>query len=379
MFLVFFVFSGPPRCSNQDLLAARAIPNTRLVRAFNLTNTFVSDSAETHTIFVGKAISLIKAALEDGWPHLQKVAMDAVDAALHDAGEPEVEFDSFIQDATMRFALVGLLRVGSNAHEFNSRDIRVVAKHITRLWYLSKRSDPIPDHLLTELNAHLRQLIPDEETYPNPLDYLIPVWETTWRVVATTVAYAHRHEYGAIFADLHSLPTINQFRARDHAEPSVEDVVTECMRLHPPSKRIMRSYPMRSFPGSSFVPLFFLKFFMHSFNPILRRECADIGAVLTSKDIWGAQMDIFDPRRWHPERVTEDQTSIKALAFGHGRYKCVASNWAPMAVGILCAALLDRLGRDGDYELVSGQRIGTRDGWDDWKISSKSGRGLDHK
>ncbi|KAF5387016.1 hypothetical protein D9615_002045 [Tricholomella constricta] len=358
---------SPPNSTAQDLLAARAVPNTRLILAFALTNTFVSDNIDIHATFVGSATLLLKAATERGWPHFQQVAIDAVDAALLGGGQ--LSFDVLVQDVTMRVALIGLLGVDTAISELDSRDICMVATLITTLWSLSKKPDHIPPDLLLLLNRHLRRLIPDEQAYPNPLDYLIPVWETLWRVVAVTVAYADKHCYGdKVFAELQRLPTITQFRAFGDSLPSVEWFITEAMRLHPPSKHIARSF-VRPSASTSTLPLFFQTLLTKAIGPLVHRECADIETVLRSEDIWGADADKFDPLRYRPSRVTQEQERIKWLAFGHGRYRCVAAAWAPMAAGIISAAILDRLKVGSDLRLVEGDCVGAREGWRGWYLS----------
>ncbi|KAF8061761.1 hypothetical protein FPV67DRAFT_1422396 [Lyophyllum atratum] len=366
---IHHVFS-PPNASAHDLLVARAAPNARLIRAFSLTNTFVSPSPTIHTAFVGRAALLLKAASERGWPHFQQVAIDAVAASLVDFDR--LKFDVFVQEVTMRVALVGLLGVDVTVDELDACDISIVATNITLLWSLSKKPEPIPLHLLPQLNHHLRRLIPDEVAYPNPLDYLIPVWETLWRVVATTVAYAHRNVYVSnVLAELHDLPTVAQFRAYDDLKPSAEWCVTEVMRLHPPSKHITRASPNPPIASVLPWPMQFLA--DKVLEPLAHHECADIGTVLRSEDIWGEDADAFNPLRYQPNRITREQERIKWLAFGHGRYKCVAAAWAPMAAGIISSAIVDRLNGDSGRHLVAGNCIGTREGWKGWEVSRSSG------
>ncbi|GLB35599.1 putative cytochrome P450 [Lyophyllum shimeji] len=353
---------SPPGATPLDQLAARAASNARLIRALALTNTFVSADPSIHAAFVGRATSFLRLSTGRGWPQFQQVAIDAVDAALLDVDQ--MDFDTFIQDVTMRVALLGLLGVDASVRELDSRDIRFVATHITLLWSLSKKSDPIPPNLLPQLNHHLRLLLPDVEAFPNPLDYLIPVWETLWRVVATTVAYAHRHSLeGDVFEAFHNLPTSAQFRAFCGERPSVEAIVAEAMRLHPPSRHISRT-SLVTHPITSFLPSLIVKII----KPTPRQECADIGTVLRSESIWGEDADIFKPLRYHPNRVTREQEKIKWLAFGHGRYRCVATGWAPMAAGLISASILSRLETGSGRRLVEGEFIGTREGWKGWTI-----------
>ncbi|KAF8875704.1 hypothetical protein BD779DRAFT_1678116 [Infundibulicybe gibba] len=154
----------------------------------------------------------------------------------------------FIQDITLRTMLVGLLQVDSDVIDFAPEDVAVVSKLITNLWARSKTSALIPPHLLKTLNMHLRRLIPDEEQYPNPLDFVIPVWETLWRVVATAVYHLMEDPHARlVFARLHDTPTYEQFQldspapyadpnAKSNATgPSAQDFIAEVMRLYPPA------------------------------------------------------------------------------------------------------------------------------------------------
>lgn len=57
----------PPGVSKISLLQSRASPNTRLVKAFRLTNTFVRDDLETHSEFLHRAKDLLNVA-KGSWP-----------------------------------------------------------------------------------------------------------------------------------------------------------------------------------------------------------------------------------------------------------------------------------------------------------------------
>ncbi|KAG6817043.1 hypothetical protein H0H87_000455 [Tephrocybe sp. NHM501043] len=351
----------PPNASSRDLLVSRALPNTRLIRAFALTNTFVSPEPTIHASFVGRAKSLLKSANERGWTYFQSVAIDAVEEAL--PRDHQMSFDLFVQDVTMRIVLVTLLGVDG---EFDTDDIHVVSALITRLWSLSKKPDPIPAEFLPKLNYHLRRLIPDKDTYPNPLDFVIPVWETLWRVVATIVAYAHNStDSKRIFLNLHATPTISQFRCIDDFQPSVEWFVMEAMRLHPPSKHIARATLSHPFTISSLPCLD--RLITRLFRTRIYHECADIGSILRSSCIWGPDADVFEPLRFHSDRMTHEQEIIKSLPFGYGRYKCVATAWAPMAAGVVSAAILGRL--QSEYYLIPGESFGGREGWMGWAVA----------
>lgn len=356
----------PPGLSNGDLLAARALPNERLIRAFALTNAFVSCETRVHTAFVGNAKALLRAARERGWSHFQNITIQAVEAALH-APSHHLDFDVFVQDVTLRVALVGLLRVEGSVSELASDDIRVVTELITHLWSLSKKPDLIPEDLLPRLNHHLRRLLPDTEAFENPLDYVIPIWETLWRVVATAIAHSHDNQSALdAFAHLHASVTQDQFKAFSGIAPSAEAIIMETMRLHPPSKHITR-FTLSSSPLARLLPGSTQRFLSRHIGYPMKRECADIGTLLRS-NIWGSDANTFDPSRHHPSRLLPEQEATKLLVFGYGRNRCIAGSWAPMAAGVITAAVLDR---KEDYKFVIGRQIGGREGWNGWLIVSQ--------
>lgn len=354
----------PPNTTTAQLLSERAIPNERLRRAFRLTNTFVSPSVDIHRAFVGRAASLLRTAQAQGkgWQHFQEAATQAVQASLPNSA---CDFDAFVEGVTLRTILVGFLDVGWTS--FAEEDITIVATHITRLWSLSKRPEPIPLSQLDTLNFHLRRLIPDEQAYPNPLDFVIPVWETLWRVVVTVLAHVHNDDRGRhIFADFHQNPTDIQFRAYESDQtpsPSVQAFVAEAMRLHPPSKHIGRAkrYPH---PLLSMLPSCVSAAFPQLLGPMCH-DSADIETVQRS-GVWGSDCTMFDPTRHHPLRLIQAQEAT-LLAFGYGKLKCIAAGWAPVAVGVIVAAILDIV--DGKtYEIVAGAHIGGREGWEGWSV-----------
>ena len=262
--------------------------------------------------------------------------------------------------------LVGILQVDKPVHSFSYKDVTLVASGITTLWVSSKKSDPIPPALLEELTTHLRRLVIDETQYPNPLDFVIPTWETLWRVVATTVAYSYRDkDIRKAFMKFNACPSDHSFRGGDQASDSdvsvsVKAVVSEAMRLHPPSKHIGRSKSRTWWP-------FFLENWIQP--GIMRvKRIADIEKLLRC-NIWGADADEFRPSRHHPRLILPDQRQALTFVFGYGPLRCIAASWAPTAAGVISGAILDELDING-YVLEAGAVIGGREleGWNGWMI-----------
>ncbi|KAJ6500775.1 hypothetical protein C8R45DRAFT_1123308 [Mycena sanguinolenta] len=348
----------PPSASLDTLLRSRASPNTRLIRAFHLSNTFVCSDPAVHANFLRKSRSLLRAAKKD-WTAFNGVALHAVELALPDRSTP---FDVFVRSVTLRTIIVGLLDPHVDMTSLVSNDVNIVTNLITDIWILSKKPVPIPEHLLEMLNDHLRRLIPDDDTYPNPLDFVIPTWETLWRFVAVTLTYVHTDpEARRAFLDLTDNPDGDQFCAPklDGTAPSVEDYMSESLRLHPPVKHITR-HIFRQSPLTAFLP----RFIKSRIPPRIETHIADIQSAQRSVL---CESDSSSPEVFDAARFLREPTACDMLAFGAGPLKCAAMNWAPMAAASIVGAILN--GVDGvSYYIVRGERVGDRMGWDGWMV-----------
>ncbi|KAI0345030.1 hypothetical protein BDW22DRAFT_1353869 [Trametopsis cervina] len=327
----------------------------RLVRAFGLTNTFVSSSEDVHAQFTLRARNLISAATpKGGWQSFEDATVEVVNSLLPASPNERIPFDSFVQHVTLKIILHTLFEVPMDS--LDDVGIALISHGINQLWRLSKTPEELPPHLLPAINAHLHAWIPD---IPNPLDFVVPTFETLWRVVAITVALGHKDESAvrALQALLEN-PTKSQFQHFAQEDPSVSAIVAEVMRLYPATKSISRA--------SQEAPPTLLSRAIRSIIP-LRRDpvvlVADIRSVQRDPEIWGTNADEFDPMR-HRTLTGDQQRAL--LGFGLGKLQCVASSWAPVAVGLIAAAVINRL-RDG-VEIVEGEGVGDRDGWDGWAV-----------
>ncbi|KAJ7447829.1 cytochrome P450 [Mycena latifolia] len=349
---------SPPHTSKDTLLRSRASANARLVPAFGLTNTFVSPDPEVHSAFRTQSIHLFQAAQRD-WRQFTNVALQAVELALPDQTIP---FHTFVQTATLSTIIVGLLDPHADISALAANDLEVVSNLITHIWTLSKKPDLIPEQLLQQLNDHLRRLVPDQDAYPNPLDFVIPTWETLWRVVAVTLAHLHADAAACeAFRDLNENPSWLQLRAArmTGTSPTVENYIHEALRLHPPVRHITRL----TFRNST-LTAFLFRFLAARIPPRIYTDIADIESAQRSAS-WGpdAPPEAFDAPRF----LREPSRAGDLLAFGCGPLKCVASQWAPMAAAVITGAILNRVDGVG-HRIVCGRGIGGREGWDGWVI-----------
>ncbi|KAJ7084873.1 hypothetical protein B0H15DRAFT_923543 [Mycena belliarum] len=350
----------PPDTPKDTLLRSRASANARLVGAFHLTNTFVSPDPAVNSAFRTQSSRLLQAAQRD-WRQFSDIALQAVEMALPDR-RLNSPFDGFVATVTLSTIIVGLLEPHADIAALAANDLEIVSNLITHIWILSKKPEPIPPQLLQKLNDHLRHLIPDQLVYPNPLDFVIPTWETLWRVVAAALVHIHRDVIASeAFRDLIENPSFVQFRASRLARtsPSVEDYILETLRLDPPVRHMARK-TVRQSKLTEFLP----RFLAGSIPPQEFTEVADIESAQRSA-FWGDHPETFEAARFRLD--SESVSSGDLLAFGCGPLKCVASQWAPMAVAVIVGAILNRVDGSG-YSIVHGRGVGGRQGWEGWTV-----------
>lgn len=243
----------------------------------------------------------------------------------------------------------------ADPESLDAEGLCIVTDMISRRWAYSKNTDRTAldqDNSLNGANACLGRWVPDRDSYPNPLDFIIPAYETMWRVVAVTVAHVCCHgddNLLDIILRFSEHPTEDQFQffKEEGMEPSMKMIMMETFRLHPPTKRISR---VRATLG-------WKRFFM----PTL--EVADIQAVHQSAQ-YGDNPAKFDPMRFHPSRGLEQP---ELFPFGYGKLSCPAALWAPIGAALIVAKVVQQL-KGGKYELIAGPRIGDRGGWDEWEV-----------
>jgi hypothetical protein len=353
----------PPHSPIPLLLSARAQPNGRLARVFGLGNTFVSAESRVRKQFTARAKELLRehtrhfAAFPDSARRtVAGVASNLLSSPPHPR-QNAIPFATFVQVVTMRLVVCSFL--GGNIPQDTDEDVIFVVRAINELWTSSKKR---PTHTQAEalerLNGHLLRWLP---TYERPLDFIIPSYETMWRLVAVTVARAgHDRGAQAAFSAYLDSPNECQYKNFNNGGPSVEHFVCEVLRLHPPSRRLARaSHSSPQFPG---FPTW----------GSAGDEVADLEALHRDTHIWGQQGHIFDPMRFHPTILSHEQRRA-FIPFGHGPLRCIASKEAPRFAAIVAASILrvvDEPSSSARYRLVCGEKLGRRDGWDGWSIEA---------
>ena len=349
----------PPHSPIPMLLSARAQPNERLARAFGLGNSFVSTDTRVRKRFVARARELLREHTQhfSAFPDAARDTVAGVAGRLapiyhHSNAMP---FARFVQVIIMRLVVCSLL--GGDIPLDNDEAVIFVVDAINELWASSKRPHThLQARVLERLNGHLSKWLP---AYEHPLDFIIPAYETMWRVVAVTVARAGRDRGAreAFLAYLNS-PTECQYERFDNEGLSVEFFLREVLRLHPPSRRLARATPpqLTSFPRWTRAAA----------------DVADLEALHQDINIWGQEGHVFDPIRFHPTRLSHDQRRA-FIPFGYGPLQCIAFKEAPRFAAIVAATILEITNEPrARYRLISAEHLGRRDGWEGWSIEAGS-------
>lgn len=347
----------PPNVSLGNLLRARATPNQRLVHAFGLTSTFVSADTTVHKTFVTKAKALIAGEKN----HTRWALALSAEATAHQflPAQQNVEFDTYIQSVTFAVVLSALFNTDLDALHYD--DVIYVTNIINKRWKDSKIKDTAAmrrDHSLYRIITHIDQWIIDQDRYPNPLNFILPAYETLWRVVAVTVAYVYHCRDNTLQNAVLGFgrdPTEERFQAfgENGQQPSMQAIIFEVLRLHPPTRHIARA----SIGSGSWWQAFVA--------PAV--EIADIEAVHLSGD-YGEDTSTFDPMRFHPSRMSKQPESY---SFGYGRLRCIAAAWAPMAAAVIAAKIVVQT-EEACCKVTIGRKIGGRSGWDGWLVGRET-------
>ncbi|KAJ3564944.1 hypothetical protein NP233_g7955 [Leucocoprinus birnbaumii] len=372
----------PPGAPISQLLIERSTANQRISLALGLTNTFVNPDPQLHADFVQHSRGLLRGVQTNGWTRFQQTCAQAVQSTLEDWPDSDqqcnIPFDRFVQIVVLRTILVGLLNVGKDVEELDYSSLAIVTALINDLWTLSKSGALLPSDLQQQLRDHLRRLIPISAGFENPIDFVVPTWETMWRVCATTIARIEAStDYQSFFHDFLQTDSLEarQFAVVGSQGFSVRDFVQEVMRLHPPVKRISRVHtlsPLNSWVSTAFGALDHIQLWLYGagtkgIEDV--RSSADVEAALRTETIWSGDAHAFNPRRH--QSVSSQMKDIQQVVFGYGRLRCVAATWAPDAAAVISATIMEEVGESG-LELHRGAKIGGRNGWDGWSLVGRA-------
>jgi hypothetical protein len=384
-----------------SLLHSRAVPNGRLRTAFAINNAFTSSDTALVQGFVREARRRIKLKTEE-WPELTPMLVDTarrwilvgfatggLESGSRDRGlinQPgifcsvKLNITSLVQALTLKAILATVLKAETKECP-SDLDILLLAQQINRGWIQSKKDIWAGGDSTGMLNfedngplkASLNAVFSQAEHGENPLNFLLPSFETMWRVVLRAllelkfqsgrenpewakgimsfcrdVTKAGFERRPSLRAGPKTTAVIEGDSQFNHAEtPSARDIVMEALRMYPPTRRIYRAYEWDD-PSASGEP-----------GPVCdpdvpsrmqhQTAAADIEACHLRTDIWGSNAANFDPTRWMNTTLAQNHAF---MPFGYGVCECPAKAvFGPWMIAILVGALLSALDDDDGWTL----------------------------
>lgn len=224
-----------------------------------------------------------------------------------------------------------------------------IADKINSLWISSKTSHQHanPEDLASLMRACLKLLpgvMVTGSSRDNPLNLILPAFETLWRVVFRCfIEVRFRGKDGlrfnnTLFREYLDTPTSEVFNKVDSTSGvSISHIVSETLRLYPPTKRVYRQIQ----PDS-----------------IVRPDAAvDIQHIHHDPQIWGADAAEFRPSRWRKEELGVGMVGA-FFPFGMKPLVCPARKvFGPRIIGMAVAALCVGFERIGEWEVVGGEGL----------------------
>jgi hypothetical protein len=395
--IIKFQHNGKPY---PDFQAARVGPNQRLVEVFGIDNAFTNPDQKAKSAFSKRMGQLMMTATKIGkdneesdWSDLRNRAIFYFDDYLLEIKKDTMNLAELTQFITLELSLFYLFSDAGEAKRSTNRfkDIIYIGHCINQLWIDSKKANTARSNWedQTELHDALRRVITPELSMPgafpeildpNPLNVLLPAYETMWRVVIRgflEIRYrkaADNLSWCKIMTDylgkLESPISMQNGAFHNTGQSGVRpiDVVKETLRLYPPTRRVHRN-----FDGQT---------------------CrADIEACQRSELLGGKDPLVFRPERWQDicaverqrafEKVKGAEKSLKRseeeLGYMPFAYWCAADHeetkeFGMKMIALLVAVLCEKLGNEWELENdeslpKQGTPLGTdREAYEDLKL-----------
>lgn len=332
---------------------ARALENETVERIFGIRNAFTTCDRHEAKRFVQGVTRLMKLT-DTGWDGLGRVlyrtAWDTLDMELATGDRTRVNLASVTQVLALKSSLSVFFHMTDKVDNGGLLDL---AATIHRTWVDMKREEPdVKDFkdnhdLQNKLSAVFpwRDKILDARS--NPLNLILPSFETVWRVALRLFLELHRRDSDnqddiLTLVAFAQKPTDAQFKTEAYENKiSAKSLVKEAFRLYPSTRRIRRAY-----------------LFSDAENRI---TCtANVEACQTDPKVWGEDAMEFKPARWKKAGVVQD---LAFLACGGRPFLCPASqDFGLRVVGLIAGVLLDIFGDEWGLELDAEEMKGLGSG-----------------
>ena len=359
------------------LLETRAGPNMRLAESFGIDNPFTTIDEDYHNDFKVKITKALKTSDKE-WRRLWILSKEiARDYVTGQEWKVNILLVPLVQSVVFKVVMLKFFPDKSKLDE--DAAIANITRLINTIWMDSKRpqtsasrggvlstlKELLNRHLcldrdtknLAALKDNLAYVLPPggwEDPRENPLNIILPTYETLWRVVLhciIEILFRHEDRNGLWKACItkvgQSLDSQGEFSLHaDHeGRVSVLDIVNEALRLYPPTKRIYR-WELRKCPHGIL-------------NGYPELCAADIEALHRDEQVWGTDALQFKPERWSRYSADErKRANDNFLPFGYGSLSCPAKKFAPMMAGMIVVVLVEELKDKFDWEAeLEGDRI----------------------
>jgi len=274
----------------RSTLSERAIPNQRLITAFSIDNAFTTTDPSWHKEFV--ALAKEKMGFRDGEQiEIAGTAERIISQEIEEARDPGrmIPLVVFVQGLVFQIVM---MKFFPDVPIESDTDIEFMTSKINYLWLLSKTKESSELHqqkasLMEKLQDFFPvNLYPDLNDRNNPLNILLPAYETLWRIVLRSfieISFRKntnilRSHITPIFRTFLNDPTQSTFEAITDGNGtnfSIKDLVRESLRLYPPTRRIYRE-----------------------FSETHSRVAIDIEALHRDSITWGNDALVFNPCKW---------------------------------------------------------------------------------
>ena len=269
-------------------LEARAVPNQRLVKSFGINNCFTTTMQDRCHEFRSGVERLIHME-----PEKWNQVADAIRAIVqYEFSKPEETQN--LSDLTQMVVMKTSLHILFPS-EFDFQDHNVdsavceLAKQINQTWLLSKNEHSLSNfHASSQLKKALGVVLPlrasNDDPAQNPLNWILPGYETIWRVTLRCFVelnmrhHPHESEWHRVLDAFAANPTRDQLKERNAHGVSAMDVSKEALRLYPPTRRIYRTF--QSAAGVEY------------------ETAADVESLHRNLIIWGVDAEMYRPERW---------------------------------------------------------------------------------
>ncbi|EZF69589.1 hypothetical protein H105_08036 [Trichophyton soudanense CBS 452.61] len=329
---------------------ARAGPNQALRRAFGIDNAFTSEDNAVIREFVALATKRMILHGTD-WGKVATLAATTLETlgyfeqiAGNSTSTGTVPITSVAQVLCLTVVLRTILQTDVDKTQY--KDVLKLAEDINRIWISSKSPDEEKRSSYqseTPFHDTLKAIFPNTQISSpasNPLNLILPSFETMWRIVSRTFLEINfltgnrSPEFKQVLVEFFHNPTKEQFNQELSPGISASNVISEALRLFPPTRRVHRHFQgLNSNERTLFA--------------------ADIEACHRNLRVWGSDALKFVPGRWN---CLNEQQKSSFMPFGSKPFLCPAKPvFGPRMIALLVGALLCHYTENWELSSVSGK------------------------